>query len=154
MLTVLTVLFFFTVLTNIFRSPDRVSRKINSPHSPNSVCCSITPVLTVHIPASPPYFPLVNNESLLDHRSNRSFFSPGSSTSTSSVRSLNPYLHDNLRYRGVESDLGVSFVNNELVGPYSTTVLIALSSAPDHRPPHLASARRIPSPLLTSWWLP
>ncbi|GFU57916.1 hypothetical protein TNCV_3145021 [Trichonephila clavipes] len=45
-------------------------------------------------------------------------------------------LHDN-----VESDLRVSLVNNELVGPYSATVLVALSSAPDHRPPCLESAR-------------
>ncbi|GFW51423.1 hypothetical protein TNCV_4603731 [Trichonephila clavipes] len=60
---------------------------------------------------------------------------PGSSTSASSVRSLNPDLHNNLRYRGVESDLRVSLVNKGLVGPYSATVLVALSSAPDHRPP-------------------
>ncbi|GFW09839.1 hypothetical protein TNCV_4251681 [Trichonephila clavipes] len=45
-------------------------------------------------------------------------------------------LHDN-----VESGLRVSLVNNGLVGPYSTTALVALSSAPDHRPPRLASAR-------------
>ncbi|GFW83357.1 hypothetical protein TNCV_2544551 [Trichonephila clavipes] len=46
-----------------------------------------------------------------------------------------------LRYRSVESDLRVSLVNNGLVGPYSATVLVTLPSAPDHRPPHLASAR-------------
>ncbi|GFX53253.1 hypothetical protein TNCV_362471 [Trichonephila clavipes] len=45
-------------------------------------------------------------------------------------------LHDN-----VESDLRVSLVNNALVGRHSSTVLVALSSAPDHRPPRLASAR-------------
>ncbi|GFW63633.1 hypothetical protein TNCV_4329211 [Trichonephila clavipes] len=39
----------------------------------------------------------------------------------------------------VESDLGVSLVNNGLVGPYSATVLVILPSAPDHRPPRLAS---------------
>ncbi|GFU99510.1 hypothetical protein TNCV_4763711 [Trichonephila clavipes] len=39
-------------------------------------------------------------------------------------------LHDD-----VESDLRVSFVNNGLVGPDSATVLVALSSAPDPRPP-------------------
>ncbi|GFS68032.1 hypothetical protein TNCV_1362561 [Trichonephila clavipes] len=68
------------------------------------------------------------------------FYCPGSSTSASSVRSLNPNLPNNLGYRGVESDLRVSLVNNELVGP-STTVLVALSSVPDHRTPRLASAR-------------
>ncbi|GFW08662.1 hypothetical protein TNCV_2776812 [Trichonephila clavipes] len=46
-----------------------------------------------------------------------------------------------LRYRSVESDLRVSLVNNGLVGPYSATVLVTLPSAPDHRPPRLASAR-------------
>ncbi|GFY03478.1 retrovirus-related Pol polyprotein from transposon 17.6 [Trichonephila clavipes] len=76
--------------------------------------------------------------SLLGHRSRHSFFSPGSSTSASSVRSLNSNLHNNLRYRGVESDLRVSLVNNGLVGPYSATVLVTLSSAPDHPPPRLA----------------
>ncbi|GFW92092.1 hypothetical protein TNCV_2153711 [Trichonephila clavipes] len=49
----------------------------------------------------------------------------------------------------VESDLRVSLVNNGLVGPYSATVLVTLSSAPDHRPSRLASARGIPSPSLT-----
>ncbi|GFX23400.1 hypothetical protein TNCV_4937151 [Trichonephila clavipes] len=34
-----------------------------------------------------------------------------------------------------------SLVNNGLVGPYSATVLVTLPSAPDHRPPRLASAR-------------
>ncbi|GFT52490.1 hypothetical protein TNCV_14671 [Trichonephila clavipes] len=53
-------------------------------------------------------------------------------------------LHDS-----VESDLRVSLVNNGLVGPYSATVLVTLSSAPDHRPPRLDSARSIPSPSLT-----
>ncbi|GFX43827.1 hypothetical protein TNCV_4111061 [Trichonephila clavipes] len=47
---------------------------------------------------------------------------------------------DNLR-DSVESDQRVSFVNNGLVGPYSVTVLVTLSSAPDNRPPRLASAR-------------
>ncbi|GFY05140.1 hypothetical protein TNCV_3270121 [Trichonephila clavipes] len=64
---------------------------------------------------------------------------PGSSTSASSVR----LLHNNLRY------LHVSLVNNGLVGRYSATVLVTLSSAPDHRPPRLESARSIPSPSLT-----
>ncbi|GFW53249.1 hypothetical protein TNCV_4709831 [Trichonephila clavipes] len=41
----------------------------------------------------------------------------------------------------VESDLRVSLVNNGLVDPYSATVLATLPSAPDHRPPRLASAR-------------
>ncbi|GFV00831.1 uncharacterized protein TNCV_1386461 [Trichonephila clavipes] len=41
----------------------------------------------------------------------------------------------------VEIDLRVSLVNNGLVGPYSATILVALSSAPDHRPPRLESAR-------------
>ncbi|GFT44943.1 hypothetical protein TNCV_4281971 [Trichonephila clavipes] len=50
-------------------------------------------------------------------------------------------LHDN-----VESDLRVSLVNNELVGPYSATVLVALSSAPDHRPP----LAEFPSPSLVA----
>ncbi|GFX05998.1 hypothetical protein TNCV_760341 [Trichonephila clavipes] len=45
-------------------------------------------------------------------------------------------LHDN-----VENDQRVSLVNNCLVGPYSATVLVALSPAPDHRSPRLASAR-------------
>ncbi|GFW82402.1 hypothetical protein TNCV_3818821 [Trichonephila clavipes] len=49
-----------------------------------------------------------------------------------------------LRYRSVESDLRVSLMNNGLVGPYSATVLVTLPSAPDHRPPRLASARSIP----------
>ncbi|GFX30775.1 hypothetical protein TNCV_1181531 [Trichonephila clavipes] len=57
------------------------------------------------------------------------------------LRSLNPDLHNNLRYRGVESDLRVSLVNKGLVGPYSATVVVALSTAPDHRPPRLESAR-------------
>ncbi|GFX82583.1 hypothetical protein TNCV_1192581 [Trichonephila clavipes] len=35
MFTVLTVLLFFTVLTNIPHSPDRVSCNINSPHNPH-----------------------------------------------------------------------------------------------------------------------
>ncbi|GFW92097.1 hypothetical protein TNCV_2153761 [Trichonephila clavipes] len=75
--------------------------------------------------------------------------SPGSSTSASSIHSLNSTLHNYLRYRGIESDLRVSLVNNGLVGPYSATVLVTLSSDPDHRPPRLASARGIPSPSLT-----
>ncbi|GFS74273.1 hypothetical protein TNCV_3279671 [Trichonephila clavipes] len=40
-----------------------------------------------------------------------------------------------------ESDLRVSLVDNGLVGPYTATVLVPLSSAPNHRPPRLASAR-------------
>ncbi|GFU90516.1 hypothetical protein TNCV_2574491 [Trichonephila clavipes] len=57
------------------------------------------------------------------------------------LRSLNSNLLNSLRYRGVESDLRVSLVNNRLVCPYSATVLVALPSAPDHRPPRLESAR-------------
>ncbi|GFX60298.1 acetoacetyl-CoA synthetase [Trichonephila clavipes] len=53
-------------------------------------------------------------------------------------------LHDS-----AESDLRVSLVDNGLVGPYSATVLVTLSSAPDHRPPRLSSHRSIPSPSLT-----
>ncbi|GFU12044.1 hypothetical protein TNCV_2095181 [Trichonephila clavipes] len=53
------------------------------------------------------------------------------------------------RPRSVESDLRVSLVNNGLVGPYSATVLVTLPSAPDHRPPRLASARSILPPSLT-----
>ncbi|GFX82777.1 uncharacterized protein TNCV_385701 [Trichonephila clavipes] len=34
-----------------------------------------------------------------------------------------------------------SLMNNGLVGPYSAIVLVTLPSAPDHRPPRLASAR-------------
>ncbi|GFX88763.1 hypothetical protein TNCV_1558081 [Trichonephila clavipes] len=75
--------------------------------------------------------------------------SPGSSTCVPRVRSLNLNTEVNnevliiiiLRYRSVESHLRVSLVNNGLVGPYSTTVLVTLPSAPDHRPPRLASAR-------------
>ncbi|GFW51426.1 hypothetical protein TNCV_4603761 [Trichonephila clavipes] len=51
------------------------------------------------------------------------------------LRLLNPDFYNNLRYRGVESDLRVSLVNKVLDGPYPATVLVALSSAPDHRPP-------------------
>ncbi|GFX17906.1 hypothetical protein TNCV_2293541 [Trichonephila clavipes] len=49
-------------------------------------------------------------------------------------------VNDNLR-DSAKSDLRVSLVDNGLVGPYSATVLVTLSSAPDHRPPRLASAR-------------
>ncbi|GFV38880.1 hypothetical protein TNCV_2814961 [Trichonephila clavipes] len=49
-------------------------------------------------------------------------------------------VNDNLHDSG-ESDLRVSLADNGLVGPYSATVLVTLSSAPDHRPPRLASAR-------------
>ncbi|GFY08658.1 hypothetical protein TNCV_810911 [Trichonephila clavipes] len=49
--------------------------------------------------------------------------SPGSSTYASSVRSLNPNLHNNLR--SMLSDLRVSLVNNGYVGPYSATVLVS-----------------------------
>ncbi|GFV13286.1 hypothetical protein TNCV_3656061 [Trichonephila clavipes] len=38
---------------------------------------------------------------------------------------------DNLR-DSAESDLRVSLVDNGWVGPYSPTVLVTLSSAPDH----------------------
>ncbi|GFW80594.1 hypothetical protein TNCV_3234461 [Trichonephila clavipes] len=68
-------------------------------------------------------------------------FSPGSSTSASSVHSLNSDLYNNTGGTGVLSDLCVSLVDNGLVGPYSATVLVTLSSAPDHRPPRLASTR-------------
>ncbi|GFU74548.1 hypothetical protein TNCV_550871, partial [Trichonephila clavipes] len=51
-------------------------------------------------------------------------FSPGSSTCSSRVRSLNSDLTIILRYRSVESDLRVSLVDNGLVGSYSATVLV------------------------------
>ncbi|GFU26279.1 hypothetical protein TNCV_1791941 [Trichonephila clavipes] len=57
-------------------------------------------------------------------------FDSGSNDSSGIV---NDNLHD--------SDLRVSLVDNGLVGPYTATVLVPLSSAPDHRPPRLASAR-------------
>ncbi|GFT86443.1 uncharacterized protein TNCV_3259421 [Trichonephila clavipes] len=49
---------------------------------------------------------------------------------------VNGNLHDS-----AESDLRVSLVDNGLEGPYLATALVPLSSAPDHRPPRLASAR-------------
>ncbi|GFX10983.1 hypothetical protein TNCV_512431 [Trichonephila clavipes] len=49
-------------------------------------------------------------------------------------------VNDNL-HTSAESDLRVSLVDNGLVGPYSATVLVTLSSAPDHRPARLESAR-------------
>ncbi|GFV18695.1 hypothetical protein TNCV_4755821 [Trichonephila clavipes] len=49
----------------------------------------------------------------------------------------------------VDSDLRVSLANNSLVAPYSATVLVNLSSAPDHRAQRLESAHSIPSPSLT-----
>ncbi|GFX94854.1 40S ribosomal protein S15a [Trichonephila clavipes] len=60
----------------------------------------------------------------------------GPSGSNDSSGIVNGNLHDS-----AESDLRVSLVNNGLVGPYSATVLVTLPSAPDHRPPRLASAR-------------
>ncbi|GFV07147.1 hypothetical protein TNCV_3601662 [Trichonephila clavipes] len=60
--------------------------------------------------------------------------SPSGSNDSSGV--VNDNLHDS-----AESDLRVSLVDNGLVGPYSATVLVTLSSAPGHRPPRLASAR-------------
>ncbi|GFW02272.1 hypothetical protein TNCV_2383951 [Trichonephila clavipes] len=59
---------------------------------------------------------------------------PSGSNDSSGI--INDNLHDS-----AESDLRVSLVDNGLVGPYSATVLVTLSSAPDHRPPRLASAR-------------
>ncbi|GFT20328.1 hypothetical protein TNCV_1009291 [Trichonephila clavipes] len=56
------------------------------------------------------------------------------------ARVYQPTDHDEMQ-ASVESDLRVSLVNNGLVGPYSATVLVTLPSAPDHRPPRLASAR-------------
>ncbi|GFU54718.1 putative transposable element [Trichonephila clavipes] len=58
---------------------------------------------------------------------------PSGSNDSSGI--VNDNLHDS-----AESDLRVSVVDNGLVGPYSATVLVTLSSAPDHRPPRLASA--------------
>ncbi|GFW07108.1 hypothetical protein TNCV_3693031 [Trichonephila clavipes] len=63
-------------------------------------------------------------------------FTIRSNTSGSYGSSNAVNLHDN-----VESDLRVSLVNNGLVRPYSATVRVAPSSAPDHRPPRLASLR-------------
>ncbi|GFX56906.1 hypothetical protein TNCV_3566781 [Trichonephila clavipes] len=60
--------------------------------------------------------------------------SPSGSNDSSGI--VNDNLHDSAK-----SDLRVSLVDNGLVGPYSATVLVTLSSAPDHRPPRLASAR-------------
>ncbi|GFW80596.1 hypothetical protein TNCV_3234481 [Trichonephila clavipes] len=60
--------------------------------------------------------------------------SPSGSNDSSGI--VNDNLHDS-----AESDLRLSLVDNGLVGPYSATVLVTLPSAPDHRPPRLASAR-------------
>ncbi|GFU43089.1 hypothetical protein TNCV_109141 [Trichonephila clavipes] len=60
--------------------------------------------------------------------------SPSGSNDSSGI--VNDNLHDSAK-----SDLRVSLVDNGLVGPYSATVLVTPSSAPDHRPPGLASAR-------------
>ncbi|GFU89368.1 hypothetical protein TNCV_1783501 [Trichonephila clavipes] len=60
--------------------------------------------------------------------------SPSGSNDSSGI--VNDNLHDSAK-----SDLRVSLVDNGLVGPYSATVLVTLSSAPDHRPPRLESAR-------------
>ncbi|GFX70453.1 hypothetical protein TNCV_4473871 [Trichonephila clavipes] len=60
--------------------------------------------------------------------------SPSGSNDSSGI--VNHNLHDS-----AESDLRVSLVDNGLVGPYSATVFVTLSSAPDHRPPRLESAR-------------
>ncbi|GFY17458.1 hypothetical protein TNCV_658711 [Trichonephila clavipes] len=61
-------------------------------------------------------------------------YSPSGSNDSSGI--VDDNLHDS-----AESDLRVSLVDNGLVGPYSATVLVTLPSAPDHRPPRLASAR-------------
>ncbi|GFV07141.1 hypothetical protein TNCV_3601611 [Trichonephila clavipes] len=79
----------------------------------------ILTVLTVHIPAVPPYFVGL---------------CPSGSNDSSGI--VNDNLHDS-----AESDLRVPHVDNGLMGPYSATVLVPLSSAPDHRPPRLESAR-------------
>ncbi|GFU54722.1 hypothetical protein TNCV_1037681 [Trichonephila clavipes] len=80
---------------------------------------AILKVNTVHIAAVPPYFVGL---------------CPSGSNDSSGI--VNHNLQDS-----AESDLRVSPVDNGLVGPYSATVLVTLSSAPDHRPPLLASAR-------------
>ncbi|GFS61561.1 uncharacterized protein TNCV_4312481 [Trichonephila clavipes] len=59
---------------------------------------------------------------------------PSGSNGSSGI--VNDNLHDS-----AECDLRVSLVVNGLVGPYSATVLVTLSSAPDYRPPRLESAR-------------
>ncbi|GFU36394.1 hypothetical protein TNCV_2002981 [Trichonephila clavipes] len=59
---------------------------------------------------------------------------PSGSNDSSDIGNDN--LHDS-----AESYLRASLVDNGLVGPYSATVLVTLPSAPDHRPPRLASAR-------------
>ncbi|GFS61558.1 hypothetical protein TNCV_4312461 [Trichonephila clavipes] len=80
---------------------------------------AILTVLTVHIAAVPPYFVGL---------------CPSGSNGSSGI--VNDNLHDS-----AECDLRVSLVDNGLVGPYSATVLVTLSSAPDYRPPRLESAR-------------
>ncbi|GFV11030.1 retrovirus-related Pol polyprotein from transposon 17.6 [Trichonephila clavipes] len=76
---------------------------------------------------------------------------PGSSTSASSVRSLNPNLHNNLRYRGVESDLCVSLANNGLVG----ASLIGRSFFSPGSSTSASSVRSLnPLSFVNSWWLP
>ncbi|GFT87426.1 hypothetical protein TNCV_4050721 [Trichonephila clavipes] len=62
------------------------------------------------------------------------YICPSGSNDSSGI--VNDNLHDS-----AESDLRVTLVDNGLVGPYSATVLVTLPSAPDHRPPRLASAR-------------
>ncbi|GFU43088.1 hypothetical protein TNCV_109131 [Trichonephila clavipes] len=51
---------------------------------------------------------------------------PSGSNDSSGI--VNDNLHDS-----AESDLRVSLVDNGLVGPYSATVLVTPSSAPDHQ---------------------
>ncbi|GFW76900.1 hypothetical protein TNCV_2030051 [Trichonephila clavipes] len=67
--------------------------------------------------------------------------SPSGSNDSSGI--VNDNLHDS-----TESDLRVCLVDNGLVGPYSATVLVTLSSAPDHRPPRLSREQRIGGSLL------
>ncbi|GFX12657.1 hypothetical protein TNCV_3157781 [Trichonephila clavipes] len=84
---------------------------------------AILTVLTVHIAAVQPYF--VGYGTVLG---------PLWLYDSSGIVDDNP--HDSAK-----SDLRVSLVDNGLVGPYSATVLVTLSSTPDHRPPRLESAR-------------
>ncbi|GFW84787.1 hypothetical protein TNCV_680751 [Trichonephila clavipes] len=71
-----------------------------------------------------------------NHKSRISTIRLSPSSSNDSSGTVNGNLHDR-----AESDLSVSLVDNGLVGPYSATVLVTLSSAPDHRPARLESAR-------------
>ncbi|GFW61881.1 hypothetical protein TNCV_4669061 [Trichonephila clavipes] len=59
--------------------------------------------------------------------------SPSGSNDSSGI------VNDNLR-DSAKSDPRVSLVDNGLVGPYLATVLVTLPSAPDYRPPRLASS--------------